>query len=231
VDHRALCRLTAWWLLRERRVWLSGYEVQFGRGQVDVLGVSYPWATPFNAQHAADLRGLEGGHRAARSAAQQQALTESLSGPPETRAARLQKRGRELRPPHPHLLLPDIGHGPGTILVAECKVQRPDLLRDLRARKMLLYERDASRCLLVCGPDVLPEDGDEALADLGERGLPAHWGVLRTAPSLRDLSSLRPGRAHRQIDEAGPLHVAHGLLTRALTYKLLRDASPEGALL
>lgn len=62
----------------------------------------------------------------------------------------------------------------------EVKVQRSDLLRDLRAGKMIKYEGVCTHCWLVVTEDCMQSTTKDAiLAELQELGLPKHWGVLR----------------------------------------------------
>lgn len=62
------------------------------------------------------------------------------------------------------------------IAIAEIKVSRSDLLADLRARKMLRYQVQATHVYLALGPEIAPttDDAIEAASPL-----PPHWGVLR----------------------------------------------------
>lgn len=73
------------------------------------------------------------------------------------------------------------------IAVFEVKRTRPDLLSDLRARKMHGYQEGASHCYLAATPAALLLEGRDrylkvsiatAIADLHARGLPEAWGVL-----------------------------------------------------
>jgi len=72
--------------------------------------------------------------------------------------------------------------------IAEVKVTRGDLRQDLKRGKMLRYERQATHVYLAATPEALNIQGggcyytseavSDVLEDLGERGLPKHWGVV-----------------------------------------------------
>lgn len=67
------------------------------------------------------------------------------------------------------------------ISIAEIKVSRADLLQDLKKKKMLRYERQATHCYLVTTPEALlysKRSASEILEDLTQKGLPKTWGVL-----------------------------------------------------
>jgi len=67
------------------------------------------------------------------------------------------------------------------IAVAEVKKTRADLLQDLRAKKMLKYEKGTTHCYLAATPEALAygkKSKAEVLAELTSKGLPPRWGVL-----------------------------------------------------
>lgn len=67
------------------------------------------------------------------------------------------------------------------VAVCEVKKTRSDLLQDLRAKKMLKYQKGATHCYLAATPEALcaeKKDRKAILADLSTRGLPSQWGVL-----------------------------------------------------
>lgn len=78
---------------------------------------------------------------------------------------------------------------PPRIAVVEVKVQRSDLLKDLRAGKMRRYEPQASHVYLAIQADALlswregyPRPEAEMLAELDALGLPHGWGVIFLRP-------------------------------------------------
>ena len=91
------------------------------------------------------------------------------------------------------------------IAVCEVKRTRADLLADLRKLKLLKYERGSTHCYLAITRECLGNNSPkEFLADLGERGLPRHWGILllpstigRLPTCVRRARRLRPANATR----------------------------------
>lgn len=65
------------------------------------------------------------------------------------------------------------------VSIIEVKRTRSDLLQDLRKKKLLKYEKSASHCYLAATPEAYRHSlKKDILADLKERGLPGHWGIL-----------------------------------------------------
>ena len=92
------------------------------------------------------------------------------------------------------------------VAIAEVKVQRSDLFRDLRAGKMLRYQSQASHVYLAATSEVLED------VDLEDRGLPPWWGVVRVGQ--REVFSVRnPKRYEMGCDPHLPLRAA--LLNKA----------------
>ena len=92
-------------------------------------------------------------------------------------------------------------HRGDQVLVAEVKVQRSDLLADLRAQKMHGYTALATRCYLVICPEVLllPSSAKarELRAALASVSVPDGWGVLVQRRPGAALESLRGARRLR----------------------------------
>ncbi len=67
------------------------------------------------------------------------------------------------------------------LTLCECKRTRSDLLSDLRAKKLLKYEAEATHCILVATKEAYLWKQDktkaDVLNDLKEKGLPDHWGI------------------------------------------------------
>ena len=111
------------------------------------------------------------------------------------------------------------------ISIVEVKVQRPDLLQDLRKRKMLKYEKYASHCYLAATKEAFAfTDLDSLLLDLEGRGLPNHWGILLLPNSSSSgVTCLRKARALKKPNELF-IQKLIILIARSYMYKtLLKD--------
>lgn len=108
------------------------------------------------------------------------------------------------------------------VVVVECKRTRSDLLSDLRARKLLKYEDSATHCYLACTGPAFGTDGDPLPMLLG-LGLPTSWGVLRVAPTLREVQALRPARKLQPVTPALVYGAAWSLAT-SLSHRALSGA-------
>ena len=110
---------------------------------------------------------------------------------------------------------------PARIHVVEVKRHRSDLLADLRAGKMLQYERSATHCSLLVHPDCLLT-GDP-ITELAETCLPSSWGLLvsdgRGVSSRRNARRLRPADEPATWEEARLLgHPGLGMITKSLDH-------------
>lgn len=85
------------------------------------------------------------------------------------------------------------------ITCVEVKRTRADMLADLKARKMLKYEKGSTHCYLACTPECLRLDRQpiaQAIEELTELGLPTKWGILiirgDVVTSIRNAYSIGP---------------------------------------
>jgi hypothetical protein len=110
---------------------------------------------------------------------------------------------------------------PYRIAVAEVKRTRPDLLQDLRASKMLKYEKSSTHCYLAATPEALGNLQDkEALEDLALRGLPPHWGVL--VISGKACRSIRRAQRHKTLTYRSVISVTRKIAVSYM-YRTLRS--------
>lgn len=112
--------------------------------------------------------------------------------------------------------------GPGRpnprVAIVEVKVSYRDLVADLRARKMLRYEPQATHVYLAATSDIWDRPG--IIPELGERGLPAYWGLLHV--QARDVCALRSARAFASSGDAS-VQTRESLtrqMAASLSYKL-----------
>lgn len=220
LSHRTLCRVATRWLLTECRYYIAGYEVAVtlrADGQDDVLGV-------LDAVGVTDpCNGLRVRRRNEDAARKRDALAAAYPDTPwAQRPAQLRKPDR------------------GSVHVIECKVSKADLVADLRARKMLGYERAGSRCSVAMPESVLAAAG--GLEGLGLMGLPPTWGVLVPVGTGRagdwtdwTLASRRDPAKNRAITDDHVAEMAatvgHSMTWRALTTRVgRRENDHEGDL-
>lgn len=86
--------------------------------------------------------------------------------------------------------------------IVEVKRTRADLLSDLRAGKLLKYERLGTHCSLAATPEALAVDEGSAwdvdrqavCGELEHLGLPRHWGVVLLRGEHFEPFTLRPAR-------------------------------------
>ena len=84
------------------------------------------------------------------------------------------------------------------ITVIETKRTRADLTQDLRKGKMLKYDKHASHCYLAATVQALNYSSvEQTLADLADKGLPVHWGVLLLTHN--QVICLRSARKHSDV--------------------------------
>lgn len=122
------------------------------------------------------------------------------------------------------------------IAIVEVKVSRSDLLSDLRAGKLLRYEPQATHVYLAITDETMlvpwapwdPQGATSAawLADLGAKGLPTHWGVLRVPEShVGAVHSLRqPGRNPHACEPAPELRTSLALKAAvSMAHRMARE--------
>ena len=102
------------------------------------------------------------------------------------------------------------------IQVVEVKVSRPDLLQDLRKRKMLKYAKGSSHCVLAVHVDCFKPGATKSqiLTELNDLGLPDYWGVW-LMPADQKISAIRSLRR--------PKALAH-ITTQRSNYVLIKMA-------
>ena len=115
------------------------------------------------------------------------------------------------------------------IAVIEVKRQRQDLLSDLRARKLLKYERTSTHCYLAATHEAFGnKTNQEILQDLETKGLPKYWGVLLLPISGRAVKVIR-GAKRKQPANIRSLRMLIAKIAKSYMYKTLRAAGqPTG---
>lgn len=107
------------------------------------------------------------------------------------------------------------------VVAVEVKRTRADLLQDLRAQKLLKYERGSSHCYLAATPEALCLDKGKAhvLKDLTTKGLPKHWGILVLGEKPYVL------RNPRRINTIQPATIAalNRKIAKSFCYRVLGD--------
>lgn len=235
VTHRDLCRVAASWALSQSWGWASGFEVSIDGGIADVLAITNP-AIAWSPEHEEAHRLWADQWGRAYEAEQAELDTMPIEGTSKDRLNSWQRRredarrAADVRVPR---LWADIADKPQRprVSVIEVKRTRSDLLSDLRAGKMLAYERTGQACYLAATSEALKGATIKAiLADLTARGLPTYWGVVRltsgdwcrgavdVGDSTWSGSCIRPARKPREAS-AGELARAHRWLTRSLSYR------------
>lgn len=114
--------------------------------------------------------------------------------------------------------------------IIEVKRTRADLLGDLRAGKMLKYERLASHCVLAGSADAFGVKPHEAatpriLDDLASRGLPKHWGVARFYGS--SLMMIRNPRRLATVITPEDRDAVVSRIARSMVYRVLGGGPME----
>ena len=85
------------------------------------------------------------------------------------------------------------------ITIIEVKRTRSDLLQDIRTKKYLKYEAQATHCYIAGTAEAFGnKTTNQIYVDLKSRGFPDYWGILIFNPRNR-LHCLRSARAHRRI--------------------------------
>lgn len=113
------------------------------------------------------------------------------------------------------------------IAIAEVKVSRSDLLSDLRSRKMLRYESQATECAIAVTGAMVGADVGAFLSFVSDRGLPPEWGVIvvddRAVTMVRKWRRLPPPRGREPTEDARQrLAVRIGV---SLSYRYARAVS------
>ena len=171
MTHDEACQAVAWWMRRQRWCSVAATEIA---GAVYAPEVEYPiWD---------GLGETFGQYKAESMAAMNASIARSQDG-----GGQLDVIGFS-RPQSPR----------PRVCIAEIKVSRSDLLADLRKRKMLRYESQATHCYLAVTAAVVGRRTlDDLLAELPRLGLPVQWGLLdiRGQHDVRSVSAARPLRA------------------------------------
>ncbi len=111
------------------------------------------------------------------------------------------------------------------VATVEVKRTRSDLISDLRRKKMLKYEKQASHCYLAATAEALKLDSwtkTKVLRDLAVKGLPGYWGILvlptqagdRSPYFLRNPRQIKP--AHPRTIQAAIKRIAISMMWRTL---------------
>jgi hypothetical protein len=230
MTHREMCREAARWLLNQRNLFASAYEVTFDGGVADAMGVSEPdpcAGIELRIGEYARTRAIRDAKAARRLARKKgEAITAPLFGslpaPSEPAWAAATRTRRAKAAPLP------------VVAVVECKRTRSDWLADAREQKLRRYEPASSECWLLVMPDVLalPEEmaqsREHVCARLDGDGLPAHWGVL-VLDAVRGGTwqawRARDARPHRVVTDWEVVGWA-GRMLRSMAYRTLTGAVP-----
>lgn len=206
LSHRDLARLAALWLLQRRWAYLAGFEVALADGNADAIAVSKPRDPEVEelVRLELDAWGAAGeeGPRPKAPAGWRHASLYHWRPTPES--------------------------AKGVVGLVEVKRTRADLLQDLRRRKMLKYQPQATNLWLAGTEEALRGRDSTVLEDLAARGLPPSWGVL-LLPTEGDPARLSPGlvwalRGSRRTRVAlpGELRLRAYQVGRSLSYRALR---------
>ena len=85
------------------------------------------------------------------------------------------------------------------ITIIEVKRTRSDLLQDIRTKKYLKYESQATHCYMAGTTEAFGnKTTNQIYVDLKNRGFPDHWGIL-IFDSKNEIHCLRSAKAHRKI--------------------------------
>lgn len=108
----------------------------------------------------------------------------------------------------------------------EVKRTRSDLLKDLRTRKILKYQKRATHCYLAATPEALllhKLTAKETIKDLQSRGLPKHWGVLCFINN--EVKVLKAPQRNKTIRNITVQKLTRKI-ARSYMYRILSDTSP-----
>lgn len=228
LTHRELAHVATRWLLGRRWAWVACYELALGGGQADAIAVSKApdqEVLDLERLELAELRATWEGQVARYVEARKAWVAAGEEGRPPKRPSYPRRRWTD----------PKAAPAKGRVGVVEVKRTREDLLQDLRAGKLLRYEPYASQTWLAGTSAALRLEGrtaEEVLEELGERGLPATWGVLLLPttktrngllPSGTSVTSLRGARHRRDVPEP-ELRLRTVEVARSLSYRTLSGA-------
>lgn len=116
------------------------------------------------------------------------------------------------------------------VTATEVKCTRSDMLKDLRSKKLLKYERRATHCYLAATLSAYTtqtiKSQKQILEDLESKGLPAHWGILLIQPNVTEpVKTLRTAKRIKTVQ----LRTIQGLtrkIARSFAYRALNPDSP-----